>query len=292
MSRITSVRGAPMSPEQRLRAVLDAARLRYEMHATRAGSPYAGFRLAAAGDAPIGMTAMLRGPVLQLGAHALRAGVAEERDMRAADAFTQEWRLGRLYHHTERASWEAATSVYCGDGEAAAAALEHALSDIQTVARLARSGAAFAPRLSEQVLDDLATSRLRVPRAPVAVSLLDVETALSAAGIRYRLVDGAQRVTLRLAEPGGVETLVELSKTDERFLHLRAQHDADEPADDAALLARLQRLNAGLLIGAMVLTADPPRMRHHAMLPLAWISVDGRLVHWLLDHATAALTAS
>lgn len=282
-----------MPPERRLRAALDAAGLRYEMHATRAGSPYAGFRLASAGAAPIGMTAMLRGPVLQLSAHALRPGAAEQQDMRAADAFTREWQLGRLYHHAERAAWEAATSIHCGDGAPPPAAVEHALSELQLVAGLARSGAAFAPRPHETVLDELAESRLRVPRAPVAVSLLDVETALSATRIRYRLADGAQRVTLRLVEPGGVETLAELFKTDERFLHLRARHaDANEPTDEAAELARIQRLNMGLLIGAMVLFADPPRVHHHAVLPLAWITLDGGLVRWLLDHATAALSAS
>jgi hypothetical protein len=198
-----------------------------------------------------------------------------------------------LYHQVDRGGWEAATSVYLGDRDPVPAAIEHALAELRIVARLARGAASLASLAASDVGDALGSARARVPRAHVALSLLDVETALSALGIRYRLVADAQRVLVRLTEDGGADFLVELFKSDERFLHLRARKpDGRAVPDDATTFVRMQRLNAGILIGAVLFAPDPPRLYHHAVLPLAWLKLDGELVHWLLDHAAATLAAS
>jgi hypothetical protein len=253
--------------------------------------PYAAFQLGDFTGEPIGFTARIRGAVLQFTAPALVRTAAVEDELRAIDGFNYRWGLGRIYHQVEQDFWEAAETLYVGDTTPDSPALTQAVSELVDVAHLVRDRACFE-RDESAMAAFFERGRQRIPIAANGSTMLDVEGALSRLGLRYRLSDDGQRLLLRLRESNEREFLVDIFKTEQKYLHVRAQHVPERAVpEDQTTFQKLQRLNAGVLTGAVLFAPDPPRLYHRAVLPLAWAKIDAETIGWLIDHAAAALEA-
>lgn len=215
-------------------------------------------------------SATLRGGALRLTAHDLIAAEVEGDDARLwrLNDINLAWCFGRIYLEAERGAFEVAAGLLVEVSPPAPPAIA------ATVAHLAAAAQAISANQ---------TPTLALPVTPAALDR--VADALRAAGLDPMHRDEAV-LGLRLPVPGGPDFVVELSLLQGSLLVVRAREaNPDAVVEGPETAAQLQVINRGLTFGSVAIQREQGCAVYTMGVPLPWVSVDARLVRWLVRKA-------
>ncbi|HEX8774583.1 MAG TPA: YbjN domain-containing protein [Pyrinomonadaceae bacterium] len=282
--------------------MLDKVGLKYALHSTAQGFPYAGFRVEVEPGRVLSLTAMVRGRALDLRANGVISLPCSEDDLRRINDVNVEWGLGRIYYDEEQSAYHLATAIYLKDGSAESYEISNTLKNLYSAAsHLQRYPDCFTPAASFSALAEeeqpsfetfFADQYYSFPQSPDAASLEDVQGALDKLGYAFTSAQDGRVLVQRFFREGTLEFYVELFKLDDRFLFMCARYSHQVVVTNSAqTLRKVQALNAMLSIGSIALRGEPTRLFYQLCLPLAWTKVNASLLEWMIDRAAEVMAA-
>jgi len=265
-------------PEATVRAALEGAGIKYQVQAVDRERPYAVFTVRGSDPGELFFSAMVLGPTLRLVVHQALPGPADVARLWHCNEVNLVWGFGRVFFNAASGSYDVAAGLDCGDGVPPADAVRFALQQLVAGVNELRGGR--VPAFSYP------------PAAGGPVTTSDLVKQLDAMGLTSRATNDGSILEVPVAAPSGTRFVVQAFVPDGALLVLRGQRGPERvTAEDERAIRAIHEINGRSALGTVALWPGAGRVLHQVLVPLAWSTLDARLLRRLFDQVGAVMLA-
>jgi hypothetical protein len=254
-----------------LRAEMDAASLQFAPRRSNSGRLSGGFGYAAAAGPALSFEVAVRNGALIV--QTTVDGPARAKDLQVVSGFNRLWETGRIVVDADQARLQLSGGYPIFARKSDAPLLRLIVGELYAVgvALDPASGGSWAA-----AGEAVAMARSAYPADVSGVSH-QIAMALASSGHPFT-PSGARALRQNFHEPDGGSFSVDIDESDDGFIRVRGRPAGAPPPDPD----RLNRLTAAAPLGCFV-SDGPMGPTHVCALPAAWMSVDARLLLWLIE---------